>query len=97
MVGFLIGLLRDVTPDQCRDYINNNIPLFMNVSEDDWASVRELAQKINTDTLLKRDVIAKAFARRRSDLLGVILNHPNGLTWLDQQIAQARMELGLAD
>lgn len=91
VIGFLFGLIRHVTPDEMADYIRSGRPLFPNIDEDEWAPYRPLAQKMKID--LTRERVVDEFRDRRLDLLAIIINYPNGLDWLGEQIATVKAAL----
>lgn len=91
LVGMAVGLLENSTPEGCYEWIRDNRSLIEDVPDEDWASYREIAKNINVD--LTRDDFISSLRKHRLDLLGVILNHPSGLDWLDRQIAEIKKKL----
>jgi hypothetical protein len=90
-IGFLFGLIRDVTALELVEYIRTMKPLFSGVSAETWAEIRPLAQKAKID--LSHDRVIEEFRTRRLDLLAIIINCPGGLDWLDAQITTAKRNL----
>lgn len=93
-MGFLIGLLDDVDPDQCYDFIINNQPLFPDVSDEDWVKFSKMAKQANLYDVDTARIIAEIKANR-IDLYGLIINTPNGVTWLNNQVTELRSKLQL--
>lgn len=93
-IGALIGLIDDITPFQCYEFIRDNKDLFPDLTEDDWGKVREFMQKAHLGDI-DIEQVRKQFKRRRPDLLQVIVNQPNGEEWLANQITRLRVKLGI--
>jgi hypothetical protein len=83
-----------VTPDQCYAFINNDKPLFPDVTDDQWAKFSSLAKKANLGDI-DTDRIIKEFRKHRIDLLQVVYNHEHGLEWLDKEVSRLRSKLNL--
>lgn len=94
VVGFLMGLLDDTTPDDCYDFISQDKPLFPEVSDEDWQKYGKLAKKVNLDHVDTARIIDE-FRKYRPDLLSVICNTPNGYNWLDEQVLVLKARLNL--
>lgn len=93
-IGFLFGLMDDITPEDCYGFIKSNEPLFPDVSDDDWQKYGKLARQANIGEV-DTDRIINEFRDRRPDLLSVVLNHPDGLNWLDRQVTILKQKLGI--
>lgn len=94
MVGLLMGLLEDVTPLRCYEFIRDNKPLYPNVSDDDWEKYSAMVKDANLDDI-SVDRIRAELRKHRPDLLSVIINHPGGLVWFDGQVKIIKSKLGL--
>lgn len=95
-VGMLIGLMDDITPFQCYESIKENKDLFPGLTEEDWQKVRQFITRAGIEEI-DLVTIRKQFQRRRPDLLSVIINHPNGEDWLNNQVIRLRAKLGLEE
>jgi hypothetical protein len=93
-IGALIGLMKDITPFQCYEFIRDNKGLFPDLTEDDWGKVREFMQKAHLENI-DIEQVRKQFKRRRPDLLQVIVNQPKGEEWLENQVALLKVKLGI--
>lgn len=93
LVGMAVGLLENSTPEGCYEWIRDNRSLIEGIPDEDWARYREIAKNIEVN--LTRDNIISELRKHRLDLLGVILNHPSGIDWLDRQITEVKNKLGL--
>ena len=51
-----------------------------------------MAKGINLDSM-NSEVIMAELKKHRVDILGVILNHPDGRKWLDGQVAELKKKL----
>jgi len=91
LTGMAVSLLEESTPEGCYEWIRDNHSLIEGVPDEDWAKYREIAGSIKVD--LTRDNIISQLRKHRLDLLGVILNHPSGIDWLDQQVAEIKKRL----
>lgn len=92
VVGFLLRIFEKITPGQIYTYIEKDKSLFHWATERQWAAFRKRAKQVNFDEITRERVIAE-LEKRRLDLLGTIINHPNGLKWLDAQIAEVKKKL----
>ena len=93
LVGIAIGLIKKATPEDCYELIRDNRSLFEGVSDEDWAGYREVAKDIKVE--VTSESVISQLRKRRVDLLGVILNHPSGMDWLDRQIAELKKKMGV--
>lgn len=92
-VGVIFGLIEDLTPMQCYNYINENTDLVAKVSEDDWTEARRVTKSISLDEITVQRIIDE-LRRNRLDLLGVILNTPGGVEWVIAQLDNVKAKLG---
>lgn len=94
-IGMLIGLLDDVTPFQCYEYIRDKKDLLPDITEEDWEKARDFIRKSHIQEI---DIgqIRRQFKRRHPDLMQVIVNHPDGEAWLDNQVAHLMDKLGFS-
>lgn len=92
VVGFLLGIFDKITPGQIYDYIEKDKFLFHWATEGQWTAFRKRVKQVNLDEITRERVIAE-LEKRRLDLLGTIINHPNGLKWLDAQITELKKRL----
>jgi len=92
-VGVIFGLIEELTPMQCYNYINENTDLVARVSEDDWVEARKISKDIDLDEITVQRVIDE-LRKNRLDLLGIILNTPGGVEWVIAQLDKAKDKLG---
>ena len=92
VVGALLGILDKITPEEIYAYIEQDKFLFHWATERQWAAFRKTAKRVNLDEITRERVIAE-LEKRRLDLLGTIINRPNGLKWLDAQITELKKRL----
>lgn len=92
LIGILLGILQDVTPYRCYEYIKNNMELFHWASESDLNQYRAIARHTKVGDITTERVIEE-LRKYRADLLGVILNTPGGKDWIDGQILNLRSKL----
>lgn len=95
-VGVFLGLLEGVTPYRLYEYLRDGLELGYWVSDGDWRKFRRMAKSANIGDITSDDIII-ALRDNCPDLLGVILNHPEGRQWLDKQIAKMKARLGLQE
>lgn len=95
-VGAFLELLEGVTPGRIYEYIKDGLELGYWLSDSDWNRFQRMAKSANIGGLTTNDIII-ALRDNRPDLLGVILNHPEGRKWLDTQIAKMKGKLGLQE
>lgn len=94
-IGIFMRLWDDVTPDRAYEYIRDNLKLGYWASDSDWSKYRRMAQAAKIGDLT-RDRIIKELEKHRPDIVRVIvLNQPESLTWLDNQIAELKKKLEL--
>jgi len=92
LYGILIGFLEDRTPEQAYQYIQQD-KLVILTPPGGWEKYRRLAKLINAEEVLNRETVIQELRKERPDLVSVIINHPNGLAWLDKQIKYVRDNL----
>jgi len=91
--GAAIELLERVSPDKLYQYISEGGSLINGISDEDWAKLRPIATKIKLDLTTER--IVEELRESRTDLLGVIINDPGGMNWLNKQVSEIRAKLGI--
>lgn len=92
LVGIFVGLLNNVTPARAYEYIKDNLKLGYWLSDDDWKKYSRMAKSANVGDMTTEDII-KELRKKRLDILGVILNHPDGEKWLDNQVIGLKKKL----
>lgn len=92
VIGFLLGILDKITPEQIISYIQNDKFLFHWAAEKQWAAFRSRTKQVNFDEITRVRVLDE-LRKRRLDLVGAIINHPKGPKWLDNQIAEVKKKL----
>lgn len=92
LIGVLIGFFDDVTPFHCYEYIRDNTQLSHNISDSDWQKYQRATKGINLNGITSEDII-RELEKRRLDILGVILNHPDGRGWLNRQVIELKKRL----
>ena len=96
VAGMLLGFLDDSTPLQTYEHIRDDMPL-LDLPDSDWEEAKSLAAHVNVEAILTRDKVLEILGRERSDLASVMLNTPNGMEWLDRQLATIRERLGVSE
>ena len=92
MIGIIMGFLDNVSPARCYEYIKDGTELGYWISESKWQRYRKLAKQANIADITKEKIIDE-LGKHRLDLLGVILNDPQGDAWLENQIIRLRRKL----
>ena len=95
IIGFLMGILDDVTPDICYDYIKNDLSLLHWATEEDWQKYRRLAHRANLNFEITRERIIAELRKYHPEHLSIILNTEGGLDWLQKQITEMKQKLEL--
>lgn len=96
LAGVVTGFLRGVSPERACEYIRDDLNLGYWLSEERWQKYKRLIKGAAIQALTTEDIIAE-LKKHRLDLLGIILNHPEGRKWLDSQVEQMKKKLGLED
>lgn len=91
-IGILIGALDKTTPHRCYEHIKDDISVLSWVPDDKWGKYSSAARRINFDSI-DIDRVVSELRKYRPDLLGVIINHPDGLKWLQAQIDTMKEKL----
>lgn len=94
-IGFLIRLLDDVTAERCYQYIQDNMQLLHWASDKDWTRYQRIAKSANIGDVTKEEVISELRKYRPDIVRVIIMNQPESLDWLDNQIAEMKEKLGL--
>lgn len=92
LAGILIGFLDGVTPARAYEYIRDDLNLGYWVSDADWQRFQRMAKSANVGDITTEYII-KELKKHRLDILGVIINHPNGRSWLDKQVSELKNKL----
>lgn len=98
LIGILFGFVDNVTPMRMYEYIRDNQQLGYWLSGADWEKYKGMVKKtpIPIDDFTYENAV-KELKKRRPDLLGVIINIPNGENWLRGQIVELKRKLGLVE
>jgi len=91
-VGVIFGLIEELTPMQCYNYINENTDLVAKVNDDNWVEARKATKSIDLDGITVQRIIDE-LRKNRLDLLGVILNTPGGVEWVIAQLDKTKAKL----
>ena len=94
LIGVLMGFLDSIMPSRLYEYIRDELKLGYWVPESDWDKYKKLAKQANIADLDTEMVISE-LRKWRPDLLSVIINHPQGLSWLDTQVIEMKKRLEL--
>ena len=95
LTGIIMGFLEGVTPERAIQYIQGDLNLGYWLPEKRWQRYRRLAKQAKIRTITAEDIM-KELKKHRLDLLSIVLNHPRGREWLDNQIANMKGKLDLA-
>lgn len=93
-VGVFMALWDNVTPARAYEYIRDDLKLGYWVSDNDWKKYGRMARSAKIGDIITTERAIKELRDRRPDLLGVILNHPDGRKWLDRQVIEMKRKLG---
>ncbi|MBA7693429.1 hypothetical protein ES703_102011 [subsurface metagenome] len=94
LTGIFIGLLDGVTPAIAYEYIKDDLELGHWIKEDDWQKFRRMAKNANVGNITSGDIIEE-LRKSKLDILSVIINTPNGRSWLDNQVTKIKEKLEL--
>jgi len=94
LAGLLVGFLNGITPGRAYEYIRDDLNLGYWVPEKDWERFRRMAGATNIGDITSEDIINQ-LRKSRPDILGVIINHPQGRRWLDKQVVELKKKLGI--
>lgn len=98
VIGIIMGFWNGITPERAYEYIRDDIKLGYWITEENWQKYRRMAKQAKVQAHIgeiTRDRIVIELRKHRPDLLGVIINHPEGLNWLDKQLVEMKEKLGL--
>jgi len=95
LIGIVSGFFDGVTPERCYEYIKNDLQLGYWASDSDWQKAKRIAKKAKGAIgELTTEKIIFELRKHNSDLLGVIINTPGGMDWLDNQVTELKKKLG---
>lgn len=92
LIGVIAGLLKNISPERCYEYIRDDKALLHWATESQWRRFRRMASAANVRDITTSQVI-EFLKDERPELLGVIINHPKGRGWLDNQVAELKKKL----
>jgi len=92
LMGFLLGLLDRITPQRVYEYIQDDKALLYWASESQWQHFRRMAKAAKVENITTEQIIEE-LREHRPDLLGLIINHPRGMEWFNNQIAELKKKL----
>ena len=92
--GFIPAYLNRISLDDCYDYVANNKDLLARVPEKYWAKLRTMARVSKIEITVEE--ITVHLQAHRPDVLSIIINHPNGRKWLNDQVDNCRQKLGIS-
>lgn len=98
-IGFLMGILDNVSPARCYEYIRDDLALLHWAKEEDLAKYKRWARRAHIDLskmdqVTTEDVMA-ALLKYHPELWQLIHDCPGGLAWFNRQIEQTKQKLGL--
>lgn len=95
LIGFLMGLLDDVTLDEFYLFIKEKKELLGEVSPEDWETYSRLAQDANLGDITTERILEE-FKKYHPDFLQILTNQPGAMEWLDGQVVIIKQRLGLS-
>lgn len=94
VLGFILRFLDIKNPQQAYHAITDNRQPLDGVSEKAWQYFRKLAKTAPPDVISTK-MLMEYLKSRRMDLLMVLVNHPDGLKWINSQMTIVRQRLEL--
>lgn len=91
--GMLLEALSDTTADEIYEFIRDDKSLLSLVIPDKDRIIKE-AHYLDLDALLNPENILTRLISERPDIVGIILNSPKGISWLNKQLLEIREEIG---
>ena len=95
LIGILMGFLDGITPARAYEYIRDNLRLGYWISDNDWGKYRRMAKGANVADINREKIISELRKHSPDILRVIIMNQPESLTWLDNQIAEIKKKLGV--
>ena len=89
----IVSRMKDSTPENTREAIENNVLLFKNVTDEEWEKYRKRIQMV-PGLKLDYDAIVDALDANRPEILVVITSTPGGVAWLREQVRIGQEKLG---
>lgn len=94
LLGILLEVLEQFTPQEAAKTIDENRPI-INIPDKDWAKYRKASHFLDIKHILVDKYIVDKLRKDRPDLVSVILNHSQGLSWLNGQIDEVKRHLNM--
>lgn len=92
-IGIIFGFIEGLPPAKLYECIINNTDLAGSVSNNNWITAKKYARYVGSD-IITVDRFISELRKNRVDLMGVIVNTPGGMEWLDGQVKKTRQALG---
>lgn len=92
LIGVIVGFLEGVTPARAYEYIRDDLKLGYWLSDSAWQKYKRMAKGANIRDITSEDII-RELGKHHLEILGVIINHPEGRSWLDKQIVELKKKL----
>jgi len=92
LIGVIMGFLNGVTEARAYEYIRDDIKLGHWLSDSAWQKYKRMAKGANIKNVTSEDIINE-LKEHRPDILGIILNHPDGEKWLQLQLDMLKEKL----
>lgn len=91
----LFSVIESKTPDELYTYMLKDEVLWDQANDEIQAMARTLAQKFSgkVDAMLDQAYVMERLRVKRPELWAIIVNSPNGLDWLNKQLASLRAGL----
>jgi hypothetical protein len=96
IIGFLMGLLAGVTPDEFYLFIKDKKELLGEVSPEDWDTYGRLARDAHLEDITTERILEE-FKKYHPEFLQIIVNQPGAMDWLDNQVVIIKKRLGLSE
>ncbi len=92
LMGALIDEISMYTTKDIYEQIKSKA-IISNIPESAIGDFRKAAKNFNLDTLLATENILSRVGRHRPDLVSIVINHPDGISWLETNIQNVKSQL----
>ena len=90
LAGALVGFLDGHSPRDVYGLIKGDMDIA--IPDKDLPRMRKMVAYLHGEGITSSAIIS-ALSRRRPDIVSVIINHPNGISWLDRQVGIIKGQL----
>jgi hypothetical protein len=91
--GALSALFQRIDPEGGREYIDRDISMWRDFTEERWEKLRRLTGKVDVNTIISQENVLASMKKANPQFYTILRFHPGGMEWLERQREELKRKL----